>query len=397
MNLGIQINRAVIALSAFMSVHKKGRIDNKTIYIIFQQIFGDSVVIQNSLKEYTKLYPKSGGWDVHFLTRPSVLKFMKDTMPLPSDITFEAVDFKLFLEDYRYYKKILRQFSDKAGVVIVPGTSLSAEIFSCSTNAYRKIGLIRSIDVQKPWVYAYFYRHAYTETIRPEKEDMMLLRHRKLIHYLGNKEYRAELPQLLPKENIIGSSYAVMCPGSSKQEKCWPIERFAEIADYIVEKYDLEVHLCGGKDEEGFAIRMMEKANNKERIVSHIGKTSFSDWSSIVQHAKLVVGNDSATMHLAAAGRVPSVCVAGVYDKYQFFPYKVDLLNEHDLLPVTVLRDIPCEWCRTMGYDAGYGNEGCKKRIETGLCSTCIDLITVDEIKKAIDDLLERNNSNERS
>ena len=390
MNNVFIINRALIAINAYIKAHKNVTIkNNKTILIVFQQIFGDSVVLQSSLQEYTKVFPVLEGYSIRFLVRPSVLTFMKNVLPLPESIEFETVDFKRFLEDYSYYKQIVKKYRGTASTLIVPGTSLSAEIFSAASDAKRKIGLIRSVDVTKPKVMAMFAKLAYTETVRPDKENMMLQRHRKLLNYLGITDYRAKLPNLLPKKRIIEERYAIISPGSSKMEKCWPTERFAEIADYITENYNLQIHLCGGTDEAAFETAILSKVKHPENIISHIGKTSFSDWSAIVQHAEIVVGNDSATMHLAAAGRAKAVCIAGVYDKYQFFPYKVDELSEGDRLPVTVYKDMSCEWCRTIGYFAGYGNAECKKRIENNQCAICIDKITVNEVKEAIDKLLK--------
>ena len=379
------ISRVLIVLDAFIKGHRKGKVNNKTILIVFNQLFGDAVVIQSSLEAYTKLYPSSEGYNVILLARPSVLKFMKDTLPLPEEMTFEAVDFKKFLEDYAYYREVVRKYADIAGTVIVPGIGLSADIFTSAMKAERKIVLARPVDIEKPLIMAKFSKLAYNESVRPGKEDMKLLCHRKLLNYLGASEYKARLPELIKKERIIEAQYAVICPGSSKIEKCWPIERFAEVSDYLVEKFGLEVHLCGGSGEEELADSMKKLSSHPEKIVSHIGKTSFSEWSSIVQHAKIVIGNDSATMHIAAAARVPSVCIAGAYDKYKFFPYKVDELGSNDILPVTMLKDMPCEYCRTMGYDAGFGNSACKKRINEGLCAACIDLITVEEVKKEVE------------
>ena len=380
------VSRALIAIDAFIKGQRKGKVSNKTILIVFNQLFGDAVVIQSSLKAYTKLYPSSEGYRIIFLARPSVLKFMKDTLPLPEEMTFEAVDFKKFLEDYAYYREVVRKYADIAGTVIVPGIGLSADIFTSVMKSERKIVLDRSVDIERPWIIAKFSKLAYNERVRPEKEDMKLLCHRKLLNYLGDSEYKARLPELIKKERIIEAQYAVICPDSSKIEKCWPVERFAEVSDYLIDKFGLEVHLCGGSGEEGLAELMKKFSSHPEKIVSHIGKTSFSEWSSIVQHAKIVIGNDSATMHIAAAARVPSVCIAGAYDKYKFFPYKVDELNQDngDILPVTLLKDMPCEYCRTIGYYAGFGNDECKKRINAGLCATCVDLITVDEVKNAI-------------
>lgn len=386
-------NRVLIATDAFIRGHNKKNkhIENKNILIVFQQIFGDSVVIQNSLEAYTRLFPTEKGYHIKFLVRPSVLSFMRETMELPESIEFQALDFKRFLEDYRYYKSIVNTYKNYADLLIVPGTSLSAEIFSAANNASRKVGLVKSIDVEKPLVMSLFNKIAYTERIRPEMEDMMLQRHRKLIQYLGLKEYKAKLPKILFKEKVIDEErYCVMCPGASKAEKCWPTERFVEIADYIIETYHMNVHLCGGVDEMKFEDIILNNAKHRKHIISHIGKTSFSDWAAIVQHSSLVVGNDSATMHLAAASRCKAVCIAGVYDKFMFFPYKVDTLDDGDVLPVTLIKDMSCECCRTIGYDAGYGNAECKNRIEKDLCACCIDAITVEEMKEQIDVLICR-------
>jgi len=261
-----------------------------------------------------------------------------------------------------------------------------------SNNAARKIGLVRSMKttlIMKLCTYL-----AYTETINPPKEAMMLQRHRLLLHHLGDKSYCAALPELLPQPKIINEdAYCVVCPGASKIEKCWPTERFVEIIDYITEKYQMNVHLCGGVDESPFEKLILAQSKNPGQLISHIGKTTFSEWSSIVQHAAIVIGNDSATMHLAAASRRQAICIAGVYDKYQFFPYKTDVLNEGDVLPVTVFKDMSCEWCRTIGYYAGFGNSECAKRLSENKCALCIDAITVNEVKCEIDHLMETKNT----
>ncbi len=392
MDLKLQSNRALIALSAIShaTLHKSTMSNSKNVLIVFQQIFGDAIVISESLRHYADLYSHSEGYEITFIARSSVIAFMEETVGFDSRIKVESVDFKRLVDDYNYYKKVVSKYRDYASVLIVPGTSLSAEIFSCACNADRKIGLVRSIPVTRPFINKFFYNHAYTETVIPDRGDMMLQRHRLLLNYLGLRNYKAKLPNLLPKDKIINESrYVVCCPGSSKIEKCWPTDRFATVIDHIIEKYDIKVHLCGGADEAEFETRIKLISKYPDKIESHIGKTSFSDWSAIVQHANLVIGNDSATMHLAAASRRKAICISGVYDKYQFFPYKVDELDEGDRLPVTMIKDMPCEWCRTKGYDAGYGNEDCRKQIGMGGTAICVMQIAVETVIKEVDKLLQ--------
>ena len=390
MNMKLQeiISRIRIVIDVLLSSLNQNVCDNKTVIIVFQQIFGDSILIQSFLEMYTKLYPKTEGYNLIFLARPSILRFMKETMPLPADIKYEELDFKKFLADYGYYKQIINSYKNKAGTIIIPGTSLSAEIFSCAVNSKRKIGLVRSMKLKSPFLRALISRLAYNEIVTPDKREMMFERHCKLLRYLGLKDCKSKLPELIKQPALIQGKYAVICPGSSKSEKCWPIEKFGKVADYLMDKYALDIHLCGEAGEEHYSADLKKHVRNQERIISHIGATSYPEWASIIQHASIVIGNDSASLHMAVAGRIPSVSIVGVYDKYQFFPYKVDVLEEGDILPVTVMEDLPCKWCRTLGYDAGFGNPECKKAIKQGKSALCLERISENRITEAIDGLL---------
>ena len=138
---------------------------------------------------------------------------------------------------------------------------------------------------------------------------------------------------------------------------------------------------CSGKKD---SEKLIELCQYKDRIINHVGDTTFGDWSAIVQHAAIVIGNDSATLHIAAATKRKCICITGIYDKYQFFPYKVDELSEGEILPVTVIKEKSCAYCRTKGYFAGYGNKQCKSMIKKGKCALCIDEISVDDVKDVI-------------
>jgi ADP-heptose:LPS heptosyltransferase len=358
--------------------------DTKNVLIIFQQIFGDSIVISSSLQAYVDYFVKEKGYKLTFLCRPVIAKFMKEILPIPVELNFETVDFKKLIENVSYYKNIVQKYQNYADIIIVPGSSISAEILSTSINAPKKIGLQRAFPLTWPPIMVLYKKLAYTNHVVPMPNEMMIQRHRRLLNYFGICNYKGKMPSLLPQKKLIDGSYCVICPGASQKLKCWPIERYAEIADFIVKNYNLNIHLCGGIDEEAFATNLIEKSKYKERIIDHVGKTTIVEWSSIVQHSSLVIGNDSATLHIAAAARCKSICIVGVFDKYQFFPYAVDVLEKGDFLPETILVDMPCEYCVSKGYFAGYGNSICKNKIKSGQCSLCIDKISVQQVKEKI-------------
>ena len=83
-----------------------------------------------------------------------------------------------------------------------------------------------------------------------------------------------------------GKSYVATFVGV----KCWPVERFQDIADWIIETYNIDVHLCGGAQERAASEQLIAGSKYANRIFNHVGETSFDEWSAIVQHASLVVG-----------------------------------------------------------------------------------------------------------
>ncbi len=373
------ISKALIAGEAILRgmMYRSKPVKSQRVIVIMHQLFGDAIVISDSLFEYTKLYE-----DVKFLARPSVIEFMRSVVPNANELRFEAVDFTRYIEDYGYYREISSRYRNEADILIVPATSPGAEIFSCSSNASRKIASVRAKDITNSVLMRMLSKYAYTEKIRPNPQEMTLQRHRQLINYLGNTKFQARLPRLNPEPKIINEErYCVMCLGASKSERWWPIERFSEIIDFVNEDLNMNVHLCGGPAEQELEAKL--KVRNPERLISHAGKTNFREWSSIVQHASLYVGNDSGTAHLAAAHRVRSVCIIGDYE-FVIFPYKVDVLEPDDRLPLCVYKRMACENCRDIGYYTGSSNPECMRQIRAGKCAICIDAVTSDEVKAAI-------------
>ena len=386
MNIKRLISKALIAGDALIHgfMFRPKTHNTKRVIIVLHQLFGDAIVISASLQEYTKIF---SGYDVIYLARPSVIAFMKAVVPNAENLNFEPVDFTRFIEDYAYYREVSSMYRDKADILIVPASSPGAEIFSCANNASRKIASVRHSDIKTSLLMRLLSKYAYTENIRPDKNEMALQRHRQLINYLGNKNFKARLPRLKSEPKIINETrYCVICLGASRSERWWPVERFAAIIDFVNEDLNMNVHLCGGSEEAELEKRLTVKY--PERLISHAGKTSFSEWSSIVQHASLYVGNDSGTAHLAAAHRVKTVCITGDYE-FVIFPYKVDVLEPDDILPLCVYKRMPCENCRDVGYYTGSTNSECMNRIHEGKCALCIDAVSVDDVKDAIKKIMK--------
>lgn len=387
----VAVNRVFITIYV-LCVYLLNKVHNRyrkgMALIIAPHIFGDATLLLASFQSYVNFYEKKG-LKVNLLCRPAVLKFMRDVAPLPESLSIEAVDFTKLVNDFSYFREVSKKYRHEAEIVIAPGTSMSVELLATTFPTNERYAFAQGKrNFWPPHIYL-FFRLAYTDIIFPPIDMMQIQRHRMFMNHLGMSDYKGHIAHFYEQEPVVAGNYCVICPGSSMSFKCWPLERFREVTDWIIETYNIDVHICGGgEEEEAMANELISKSRNKGRIVSHVNKTSFKEWSSIVQHAKFVLGNDSATIHIAASTQRPSVCIAGAYDKNQFFPYAVDEMAEGDVLPVTLLKDVPCRNCRTKSYHAGYGNEACLERIKNGFCARCIDEITVDEVRRKIKELV---------
>jgi ADP-heptose:LPS heptosyltransferase len=101
-------------------------------------------------------------------------------------------------------------------------------------------------------------------------------------------------------------------PGMRLLSKRWPADRFAKLAERLSGECGLRPVLVGGPqdaDVEGIPAAL-----------HLIGKTSLGETAAILQRCRLLAGNDSAPLHLAAAVGTPFVGIFGPSDPVRHRP-----------------------------------------------------------------------------
>ena len=117
----------------------------------------------------------------------------------------------------------------------------------------------------------------------------------------------------------IKANYAVLIPSSAHQEKCWPPENFALLADKISSQYDLSIVATGSASESGIVKKIQKKANVP--IANLAGQTSLGELVALLKRAKLAVSNDTGPGHIAAAAGIPLVLMFGRANPIRLEPY----------------------------------------------------------------------------
>ncbi len=99
---------------------------------------------------------------------------------------------------------------------------------------------------------------------------------------------------------------ALVHPGASAGLKQWGVENFAEVVNSVADYY--RIFLIGGPNDAGIVQAILSKLKKPPDVVST--DLELLEFAALCKLSDLFVGNDSAPIHIAAAG---GLFVIGVY------------------------------------------------------------------------------------
>lgn len=170
---------------------------------------------------------------------------------------------------------------------------------------------------------------------------------------------RDELPEKIGRLLPRPGSYALLVPGSAWETKRWSQEGFREVAKWLVGR-GLTVVLNGSPEEAAICARVGEGIE----VLNLAGKGNLDTALYLARHARLIVCNDSMTLHLASAFKIPTVVVfCATVPAFGFGPWQ----NPKAL--VVENQKLPCRPC------ARHGGRRCPEK--TWACSRELPAATV--------------------
>lgn len=113
------------------------------------------------------------------------------------------------------------------------------------------------------------------------------------------------------------NTYVCMHPGASTEERRWPVDRFATVADALAEQ-GLQIVLTGGPQEVDLARSLAETM--RATPINLAGRTSLGALAALLYGARLLICNDTGVSHLAAALELPSVVIFNHCDLHGWAP-----------------------------------------------------------------------------
>lgn len=106
-------------------------------------------------------------------------------------------------------------------------------------------------------------------------------------------------------ETIVGVNPGAFYGGAKR----WLTERYAAVADAIVEKHRARIVIFGAPEERQIADEILQKMKHPSTILA--GQTTLGQLMALLLECDLLITNDSGPMHLAAALNVPQLALFG--------------------------------------------------------------------------------------
>jgi heptosyltransferase-2 len=125
--------------------------------------------------------------------------------------------------------------------------------------------------------------------------------------------------------------------------KRWFPDRYAHLADSLIDSRRVEVGIIGSKNDIDVAKEIGAQMRHSPHIMA--GLTSISGLLGLLSESQLLITNDSGPMHLAAALNVPQIALFGSTDEKATGPLSQNawVINEHVECSPCLLRECPID------------------------------------------------------
>ena len=121
-------------------------------------------------------------------------------------------------------------------------------------------------------------------------------------------------------QNQAKRSIITLNAGATNSEaKCWPEEKYAELANRLSEEFGAHIVLIGNAAERPLAERIASAAS-AGRISNLAGMTDMQTLIGILDSSSVVIGNDTGPAHVSAALGKPTITIFGPTNEFETAP-----------------------------------------------------------------------------
>ena len=121
---------------------------------------------------------------------------------------------------------------------------------------------------------------------------------------------RRRMEELLTEASVQSSDVLVaLHPSASCISKRWMPERFAAVADRLIDVHRVRICLVAGPEDVSSALGVLQAMRHP--VVNLAGRLSLGELAAVLRRSRLLISNDSGPVHIAAAVGTPVVDIFG--------------------------------------------------------------------------------------
>ena len=199
-------------------------------------------------------------------------------------------------------------------------TAFRASILSLGIKADKKMGFNKDRAREMQWL---FTNQKVEQTTSPHVLDGQMM----FAKAIGVTDLTPKWQLPIPAETVEKAKQwldpmrknVVISPCSSKAEKDWLIERYADIANWLIAQ-NINVILVGSpaKRELEMTACIQQLAPNVQNLV---GKTSLKELAALLKLADLVISPDTGSAHIASIQGTPVIGLYAIHNPRRTAPY----------------------------------------------------------------------------
>lgn len=387
---------AFIYVFIFSVCKKKKVVVNNKILIIATGHMGNAVMDIDAVMAIKKIFIQEGK-EVYLLCPPTIwiaFNLIEDM----SGITYIGdkcyyggydTDFKNVykivnaLKGYEFEKIIVTLTNDPEAHYVVAGLSFN-QSYGVFDDIRHTAGGLR-----------YYFEKYYTNKIIAPMNMHEFQRLKLLVQALGEVKYETGIRFIKPTESVTSRKkpYITIAMDSMVTARRWPIEKYIQFAEYVLENTDYLVYLTGSKIDPKDRKNLEAILKNK-KVFNFIGKTSLTEWIEMLRGSSFHLSVDSGSVHFAASVGTPCVCLCGVWDGTRCMPYQFDLSDSRTSTPICVYQKDylkvteNCYACKMKTGKFGIGNDLCRKAVNNKKPCLCLSNIEVSQVIEAFNEMI---------
>ena len=296
--------------------------DYKNILIIKPSALGDIAISLPILASVRASFPNA---KITWMVRPEFAPLLEGNPNLDSVLLFDRKTLgnwwrspKAFGSLFSFLKSLR---TSKFDLVLDLQGLFRTALFAFLTGCSRRLGLSTARE---------FATLFYTDKVSPGDAIHVRDSYLRMLKAAGGEKIvgdygLAALPDAVSKvsslldEKGVTRDYAVFIPGAAHENKCWPADKFAALADRIESEFGLSIIATGVASEKSIADAINEKASGN--VMNLAGCTNIQELVAVLSKAKIVISNDTGPGHIAVALQDPIVMIFGPTNPARIEPY----------------------------------------------------------------------------